>query len=122
MSPDGSGVRQLTRPDGPSFPDSNVPVFSPDQKKIAFWSGIEAQFGQVWVMDPDGSNRQVLSSCLQPSNCDNPAWSPDGTQIIFETNRAGPSQTWIMNADGSDQHELLPFPYGAGRLPWRPGG
>jgi Tol biopolymer transport system component len=40
--------------------------------------------------------------------------------IIFETNRSGPVETWIMNADGSDQRRLFPFPYGAGRLPWQP--
>lgn len=70
-------------------------------------------------MDPDGSNRRALSNCPPPTNCDNPAWSPDGTQIIFETNRAGRAETWIMNADGSAQRALLAFPYGAGRLPWR---
>jgi Tol biopolymer transport system component len=47
MDPDGSGVGQLTQPNGANFPDSNVPVFSPDGSKIAFWSGIEAQYGQV---------------------------------------------------------------------------
>jgi Tol biopolymer transport system component len=119
MRPDGSDVRQLTTPNGAQFPDSNVPVISPDGTKIAFWSGIERQYGQVWVMDPDGGNRRVLSDCPPPTNCDNPAWSPDGRQILFETNRNGPRvETWVMNADGSDQRMLLPFGYGAGRLPW----
>lgn len=119
MSPDGSDVRQLTTPNGASFPDSNVPVVSPDGRSIAFWSGIEMQFGQVWVMDIDGSNRRVLSDCPPPTNCDNPAWSPDGREILFETNRSGTRvETWVMNADGSDQRLLFAFPYGAGRLPW----
>jgi len=120
MNPDGSDVHQLTRPAGSNFPDSNVPVWSPDGSKIAFWSGIEARYGQVWVMDADGNNRRVLSDCPPPTNCDNPAWSPDGTLILFETNRSGPVETWIMNADGSNQRRLFPFPYGAGRLPWQP--
>ncbi len=120
MKPDGSGVQQLTTPDGSSFPDSNVPVWSPDGSKLAFWSGIEGQYGQVWLMNADGSNRQVLTNCPPPTNCDNPAWSPDGTSIIFETNRSGRMETWIMNADGSTEHILLPFLYGAGRLPWQP--
>ena len=120
MRPDGSDVRQLTTPNGALFPDSNVPVVSPDGKSIAFWSGIERQYGQVWVMAVDGSNRRMLSDCSPPTNCDNPAWSPDGRQILFETNRGDRTrvETWVMNADGSDQRMLFPFSYGAGRLPW----
>ena len=72
MAPDGSDVRRLTEPLGPDFPDSNVPVWSSDGHRIAFWSGIEQQYGQVWVMDADGRNRRPLSSCPPPRNCDNP--------------------------------------------------
>ncbi len=118
MKADGSDVRQLTEPIGPSFPDSNVPVWSPDSSRIAFWSGIESQYGQVWVIDADSRNRHPLTNCDPPRNCDNPAWSPDGSLILFETNRAGPPETWVMGSDGSSQHRLLAFPYGAGRLPW----
>ncbi|MBI1750432.1 MAG: PD40 domain-containing protein [Acidobacteria bacterium] len=120
MDADGSNIRQLTQPIGTNFPDSNVPVWAPDSSKLSFWSGIETRFGQVWVIDGDGGNRRVLSDCPPPTNCDNPAWSPDGRQILFETNRGGPLETWVMNADGSNPRQLFPFPYGAGRLPWQP--
>jgi Tol biopolymer transport system component len=36
-----------------------------------------------------------------------PAWSPDGTQIAFITDRNGSYEIWVMNADGSNQHPLL---------------
>jgi len=121
MRPDGTDVRQLTWPTPPIFPSSNVPVWSPDGSRLAFWSGIEAFFGQVWVMNADGTNRHVLTNCPPPTNCDNPAWSPDGRFLLFETNRSHSAvETWVMNADGTDQHLLLPFPYGAGRQPWQP--
>jgi Tol biopolymer transport system component len=37
-----------------------------------------------------------------------PAWSPDGSQIAFLTDRTGQWEIWVMNADGTDQHPLLP--------------
>jgi Tol biopolymer transport system component len=122
MGLDRTGVRQLTQPATPLYPAANVPVWSPDGARIAFWSGFEALFGQVWIMGADGSNRRALTSCLPPTNCDDPAWSPDGRFVLFDrTPLLGlAAGTWVMNADGSRQRLLLPFPYGAGRRPWQP--
>jgi Tol biopolymer transport system component len=36
-----------------------------------------------------------------------PAWSPDGSQIAFITDRTGQWEIWVMNADGSNQHALF---------------
>jgi len=35
-----------------------------------------------------------------------PAWSPDGNNIVFCSDRCGNSEVYLMNADGSDQHLL----------------
>jgi TolB protein len=35
-----------------------------------------------------------------------PAWSPDGKQVAFTTNRDGNYEIYVMNADGSDPRNL----------------
>lgn len=37
-----------------------------------------------------------------------PAWSPDGSQIAFVTDRTGKWEIWIMNSDGSNQRPMFP--------------
>jgi len=122
MDADGSNPVQLTTPGLANYPDANASVWSPDGTKIAFWSGFEAEYGDLFVMDPDGGNRtQLTFEAATPGiSSDNPAWSPDGLQIMFDTNRSGSVETWVINADGSDPHQLFSFAYGSGRLPWQP--
>jgi Tol biopolymer transport system component len=44
----------------------------------------------------------------QAWNNDAPAWSLDGGQIAFLTDRTGRWEIWVMRADGSNQQPLLP--------------
>jgi Tol biopolymer transport system component len=37
-----------------------------------------------------------------------PAWSPDGTQIAFLTDRTGQWEIWVMSTDGSNQRPMFP--------------
>ena len=55
-------------------------------------------------MDPDGSNPTRLTN---NSAVDvNPVCSPDGTKIVFDSNRDGDFDIFIMEADGSNQTRL----------------
>lgn len=110
MRSDGTQRRQLTHPRKNEYtPDgssANAPawLFS---KRIAYWSGIERRYGQIWTMDPDGSNQKQLTNEPAPAVSDNPTWSPDGKRILFDTQRRKRPEIWVMNADGSDQHVLV---------------
>jgi uncharacterized protein YgiM (DUF1202 family) len=96
------------------------PAFSPDGQKLAT-TFKQNDHWEVHVMNADGSNEvrltQTPSSVIiaqemqgqTPKVWNNaaPAWSPDGSQIAFITDRNGPYEIWVMNADGTNQHPLL---------------
>jgi len=64
---------------------------------------------EVYLMNVDGSGQTRLTNALE--NDDSPAWSGDGTKMVFRSERerdcCDPTeQIWIMNADGSSQLDL----------------
>jgi len=93
------------------------PAFSPDGRKIAV-AYHQHDHWEVHVMNADGSGRVRLtetpSSVLvedKPAwNNTAPAWSPDGSQIAFLTDRRGSWEIWAMNADGSNQRLVKALP------------
>jgi uncharacterized protein YraI len=103
------------------------PAFSPDGRRIAFtyW---QSNHWEVEAVNADGSGRaqltqtsiraileqQVKGQIPKYWNNASPAWSPDGSQIAFVTDRAGQWEIWIMNADGTNPHPLLPGDVQAG--------
>ncbi len=102
--------------------DANAPDWSAATDQIVFWSGQEGCYGQVWRIDADGTGRAQLTRAPIPAHNDDPAWSPDGTKILFTTDRNGRIETWVMDADGGDPRfvvESKPGP-GPGDSAWQP--
>jgi RHS repeat-associated protein len=129
MNSNGSGQQRLTF-SAATFEDRQ-PAWSRDGAKIAFvstrdsvietWTDtddyeIPEDDGQtfprsllhinkeVYLMNADGSGQTRLTNEL--ANDESPSWSPDGTKIIFRSDRerdgSDPTaQLWTMNADGS---------------------
>lgn len=118
-------------PAGAAFPGRNG--------RIAFGTGGYSEeesgassttFDSIDTLTPLGYGRRALLSCTRVnevpspgSRClggspDDPAWSPDGRRIAFDTGVA----LAVMNADGSHVR-LLPLRGGAPREPtWSPDG
>jgi len=57
-------------------------------------------------MNPDGTNMIKLTNTIEGENY-LPKWSPDGTKILFGSNRYGKSgDFYVMNVDGTNQTDI----------------
>ena len=79
------GIRNLT----------NNPAASPPTR-IAFNSTRTGDIPQLFVMNTDGSGVEQLTE----QEAEYPAWSPDGSQIVFMSSLPD-YEIYVMNADGS---------------------
>jgi TolB protein len=71
-----------------------------DVRKIAFSYGGGAGSSSIAVINDDGTGQRRLTD--QGFNDNEPSWSPDGSQIVFYSNRlAGRLNIFRINADGS---------------------
>lgn len=117
MNSDGTNQRQITHGLGTDYPDANVPVWSLDGSRITFWAGLERRFGEVWTMNPDGSGARQVTSTLDPSNSDDPHWSPDGTKIIFGMGQGGNRGMYVVPREDG---EAVKFAEGVHWCNWQP--
>jgi eukaryotic-like serine/threonine-protein kinase len=86
-------------------PDADTqPAFSPDGERIAFRS--ERQGGGIFVMGRTGESVRRITDFGYT-----PAWSPDGTQLVFATATPdvfamAPSQLWIVTIASGERRRL----------------
>ncbi len=82
------------------------PVFSPDRTRIAFSSNRAARDGNfdLYVMSADGRDLHRLTTDVGADRA--PAWSADGSKVLFTAPRAATSQVYIVSADSADARLL----------------
>jgi WD40 repeat protein len=98
------------------------PVWSPDGKAIAYWSGsatgqdggpANAEIETVVVED------RLVTQLTQNVISDiEPAWAPDGSKVAYWHGGA----LWVMRADGTNKHEVYATDGGAWAPAWSPDG
>ena len=104
MNADGSDQRRLI---SDFVPDQVGARWSPDGEWILFHSnplvdGLP-RF-DIFKVRPDGSDLTNVSNA--PGNSFMGDWSPDGSRIVFVSQRHGNRQLYVMSADGSGQVRL----------------
>ncbi len=105
---DGSGLRRLTSHEAADL----QPSWSPDGTQIAFAS-MRGGNRNVWVVNSDGTNLRQLTDA-QPGaphagsggSAGDPAWSPDGSKLVYGVTVGGSTTLWIMGVDGSNKRQL----------------
>jgi TolB protein len=116
MNPDGTAVRQLTDP--PWGTVDLDPWWSPDGSTVVFERDDPSGTGEIFTVRADGEGLTQLTHLVPSPSCDdssdpdcigsnnNPAWTPDGTTIVFShccvaANGGYLVGLYSMGADGS---------------------
>ncbi|MBK8904575.1 MAG: PD40 domain-containing protein [Anaerolineaceae bacterium] len=106
MNADGSDVRRVTTTGAieghTSWSANNLLVFNASEPNQNYW--------QIYTSDLAGNNRQKLTNTRIDEW--SPEWSPDGTQILFLSERDSSvnSGIYMMEADGSNVRLLYNSP------------
>jgi len=118
MQNDGTGKMQVTCSEG----NVSEYMWSPDGDAFAYVVATPPdkwpEFS-LWMTSADGSGSKQLTS----GNWDqSPAWSPDGSRLVFRSESRNQTALWVTKTDGSD---LTALTLGGGRYfmqQWSPDG
>ncbi len=102
------------------------PQISPDGKTVAYQvTSVDLTSNKsttaLWLAPADGKAAPKQLTDPKGKRDSNPRWSPDGERILFESNRSGTSQLWVLTADGEPK-QLTNVSTGATSGIWSPDG
>ena len=125
MQADGSDLLRLT--DDPGFDDS--PALSPDGSQVVFLSARDdpaPKFPnlkyEIYLVNSDGQNLRRLTET--ETGEDHPAWSPDGSKILFDADydADGFYEIYTLDVDGTNLTRLTDNAANDQFADWSPDG
>jgi Tol biopolymer transport system component len=105
--PSGEAVPPIwggERLEGPSM--ALVPSVSPDGKEIAFSAMVDG-ITQLAVMNIESGDWKVLTTNRTRGVVVKPAWSPDGSQILYDYDAGGPNGVYRISKYGGEERLVL---------------
>jgi len=85
---------------------SGILALSPDGMRLAVTKGRGADASDIWLMDLSRGGASTRFTFGSASN-KAPVWSPDGSRMIFSSNRDGPYNLYQKSANGVKDEEVL---------------
>jgi Tol biopolymer transport system component len=83
---------------------TTLPEFSPDGKQIAYFTCRPGSNGQIWLMNPDGSNARQLTTT--PASYSTPTWYPDGKHILYMSGYNPPFKLFSIDTGTRQQQQV----------------
>jgi TolB protein len=121
VNADGTGLERATT----DIKVEGTNVWSPDGQRILIQATVN-NIQTVVRLDvgPDNKVTQALQLTADAqADSVNPAWSPDGAQIAFQSKRdGGDYQLFVMDVDGNNKRRLSGGTGYAGQPAWSPDG
>ena len=122
--PDGKLTRLTNDPH-----DERDPDWSPDGRLLAFSSDRPGEslefddsapflFGQYDIYALDAEARRLIRLTEHPANDKYPAWSPDGSEALFVSERSGVGNMYLKRLEGGEARPVTDALTGAQQLDW----
>ncbi len=108
-----------------SLKSASGPRISPDGKYVAYlvretnWEE-NAFETEIWIAETATGRVYQLTNAKKSST--NPAWSPDGSQLAFVSDRDGKRQIYLIAPGGGEARPLTKVETGVNSIAWSPDG
>jgi len=90
------------------------PVISPNGKQVAF-----VAVGDLWLMNIGSKPERLTNDASAKTD---PAWSPDGSRLVYTSDRSGSFNLWLRDLKGGRERQVTDMANAEYAASWSPDG